>query len=558
MLDPALGADVPLGHAKKTHILTASNGLKVGLIGLAEREWLVTVNSLPPDLVYQSASETAKKLAPELRRQGADIVIAITHAREPNDNKLARSVPAGLIDIILGGHDHFYGHSLINGCHVLRSGTDFRNLSYITAWRKQGGGWDIDIARQDIVRAIPRDSKAAELVEKISSGLRSKLERPIGYTAAPLDARFMTVRLKESNIGNFICDLMRLYYSADCTIMAAGTIRGDQVYPPGVLKSKDLMNWYRCCSAHSMGIWLTRLSFPFEDPVVVLRVKGQAILGALENGVSLYPALEGRFPQVSNIRFSFNPQQPAGQRVHNVTVGGEPVDLSRRYLLATRDYMARGKDGFDSLLYEALGGEAEEIVSDENGILISMLLRQYFMSLRTLGLWGMPQAVAEDEKSSTKEARHDVATHFQLKVHDTLHECHPIKSPAASRANSPLPGAPHVAQQKPTDVIATVERQHEDDSDDEEEPLGEDEHRGQMHTSADHHDHHSRRFKIMRQVLRKWARIAGLADRLSLPNEQNEGEFQVGTDGSVPTGMEWMRWTRAIAPRVEGRIVCVG
>lgn len=72
---------------------------------------------------------------------------------------------------------------------------------------------------------------------------------------------------------------MRYYYEADACIMAAGTIRGDQVYPPGVLKLRDIVN-----------------CFPFEDPVVVIKVTGKAILEALENGVSNYPALEGGLP----------------------------------------------------------------------------------------------------------------------------------------------------------------------------------------------------------------------------------------------------------------------
>jgi len=49
--------------------------------------------------------------------------------------------------------------------------------------------------------------------------------------------------LKESNMGNFVCDLMRSHYSGDCCIIAAGTIRGDQIYPPGLLKVRDIMNW---------------------------------------------------------------------------------------------------------------------------------------------------------------------------------------------------------------------------------------------------------------------------------------------------------------------------
>jgi 5'-nucleotidase len=58
-------------------------------------------------------------------------------------------------------------------------------------------------------------------------------------------------------------------------------------------------------------------------------------------------------------------------------------------VLVTRGYMARGKDGFTSLLVKSEGGEAEEIVSEENGILISMMLRQYFMSLKIVGQWKM-------------------------------------------------------------------------------------------------------------------------------------------------------------------------
>ena len=39
VLDPALGADVSLAHCEKTRIIVSSNGIKVGFIGLAEREW---------------------------------------------------------------------------------------------------------------------------------------------------------------------------------------------------------------------------------------------------------------------------------------------------------------------------------------------------------------------------------------------------------------------------------------------------------------------------------------------------------------------------------------
>ena len=79
VLDPALGENVPLGNCKRTFMLTSSNGIKIGVIGLVEREWLDTINSLPPNLKYLSASATAAELAPKLREDGAEMVVVVSH-----------------------------------------------------------------------------------------------------------------------------------------------------------------------------------------------------------------------------------------------------------------------------------------------------------------------------------------------------------------------------------------------------------------------------------------------------------------------------------------------
>ena len=38
---------------------------------------------------------------------------------------------------------------------------------------------------------------------------------------------------------------------------------------------------------------------PMIDPLVLLEIQGSQIIECLENGVSMHPKLEGRFPQVS-------------------------------------------------------------------------------------------------------------------------------------------------------------------------------------------------------------------------------------------------------------------
>lgn len=74
-------------------------------------------------------------------------------------------------------------------------------------------------------------------------------------------------------------------------------------------------------------------------------------MSALENGVSQYPKLEGRFPQISGLKFAFNPKLPIGSRVDPkfVIVGDEYIQLTNKYRLATKAYVATGHDGYTSL-----------------------------------------------------------------------------------------------------------------------------------------------------------------------------------------------------------------
>ena len=82
-------------------------GRRVGLLGLVEREWLDTIATINSDQVeYEDYVTSARRLARELKGEGCEVVIALTHMRTPNDIRLAENVEE--IDIILGGHDHVY------------------------------------------------------------------------------------------------------------------------------------------------------------------------------------------------------------------------------------------------------------------------------------------------------------------------------------------------------------------------------------------------------------------------------------------------------------------
>ena len=63
--------------------------IKVGLLGLVEFEWLETLNMISLDeLDYEDYVEVANVLVKELQDDNCDIIIALTHMREPNDIRL--------------------------------------------------------------------------------------------------------------------------------------------------------------------------------------------------------------------------------------------------------------------------------------------------------------------------------------------------------------------------------------------------------------------------------------------------------------------------------------
>ena len=84
---------LPLGGAERSRIITWQ-GVRVGLMGLVEPEWLLTIPSIEEsDIRYVDFCETGRQLAAELAADGAELLVALTHMRTPNDLVLAAQVP---------------------------------------------------------------------------------------------------------------------------------------------------------------------------------------------------------------------------------------------------------------------------------------------------------------------------------------------------------------------------------------------------------------------------------------------------------------------------------
>lgn len=128
---------------------------------------------------------------------------------------------------------------------------------------------------------------------------------------------------------------MRKQVSADVAILNSGTLRSDKMFKAGIITLGDLNDIN-----------------PYRKTVTKVSITGAQLLVALEAGVSKYPALEGRFPQVSNIYFEFDPKKDPMSRINRNTIMviGKPLEMDHIYTLAIPSYLADGKDGYDILL----------------------------------------------------------------------------------------------------------------------------------------------------------------------------------------------------------------
>jgi len=329
----------PLANGIVTRMMDF-HGRKVGLIGLVEKEWLVTLATINPGEVdYEDFCPCARRLAKQLKEQErAEIVIALTHMRVPNDELLANEVPE--VDIILGGHDHHYDVKPVgpHGTYVLKSGTDFRDITALqleftdSAESGSKAFQVIDHKHVEIDSSIVEDPEMKVFVDGCMSKLGAAMDLVVGATAVDLDSRFASIRTKETNIGNFVTDVMRHALKADVAMLNSGTLRADAVIEQGEIKVRDLVNL-----------------LPMLDELCLLQLSGAQVLEALENSVSQYPRLEGRFAQVSGVSFQFDAAKPPNQRIveGSVRIGPDQLDLEKNYKLCTKDYLRQGKDGYD-------------------------------------------------------------------------------------------------------------------------------------------------------------------------------------------------------------------
>lgn len=362
---PAVAANIDFSNYPAVEALVAPytvldvNGEQVAVIGLTTPS--TPIASSPPDDVFFSDDliGVTQAAVAEIEAQGINKIILLTHTGIQTDLEIAPQLSG--VDVYIGGHSHtLLSNAYSAGANeypIMLEGADGNPIYYAQAGEYNTflGRLNVEFDADGVIvnaggdtillsRYITPDPAAQALVEELAAPILALREQSISAEATVLlDGDRSICRIEECALGNLIADSIRAETGADIAIQNGGGIRAN--IEPGDITVGDVLT-----------------VLPFGNLIATVQLSGADVWAALENGVSTVEVtdgvvsrsgLGGRFPQVSGLRFTFDPTQAAGSRIVSVEVLNdadeyEPLDLEATYFVGTNDFMLGGGDAYES------------------------------------------------------------------------------------------------------------------------------------------------------------------------------------------------------------------
>ena len=347
LIDLSTGKPVQWDNVQPAVMVEAA-GVKVGIIGvLTSRALQTTILANTPGLEIAPLAATITAEAQKLRRSGADLVVVAAHAGgrctefdDPDDTsscvpdaeimRVARDIPAGLVDHIMAGHHHNGMAHIVNGISITSGYSNTIAFSRVD--------FTVDRARNEVIarRVFPPQLAAAGLhneyeghalvpmpeVEAIAKLAATEAEaqkqESLGVTLA---GAFELERSVESPLSNLMTEALLDSFEADIAIHNVfGGIRN--VLPAGELTYGAVYEM-----------------FPFDNVVTILDISGRDLRRIIAAQTHRKP----RLPGFSGMRVTVGCDGDKMKVVMRLADGREIVDTDRIQVIAN-DFLAFGGD----------------------------------------------------------------------------------------------------------------------------------------------------------------------------------------------------------------------
>jgi 5'-nucleotidase/UDP-sugar diphosphatase len=328
----------------RPNIIKKVGGVSIGIFGMTVPDDVM--NSPAPVVILGAGDpellmEIAAQQVAELRTNGAEVVICLSHLGVLYDRALAATVPG--IDIIVGGHDHyvFERPEVVTNPEgkptlILQAGSHYEYVGRLRFTLDAGA------VKVSSYKLLPVDERVRPLPQV--QGVVDELKRGIVDTYGDVyELRLATAVCdletatepnrpeRDSAMGDLITDALRAKTGTDIAITANGLI-SEGIFK-GPIVGIDLFRPVSYGYDQATGLGLKIATF---------RITGAELIKSLEIGLAYLGINEDFFLQVSGISFAYDPRAAAGARVllQSVRVHGQPLDPYRTYSVTVNEAIA--------------------------------------------------------------------------------------------------------------------------------------------------------------------------------------------------------------------------
>ncbi|PLR54335.1 bifunctional UDP-sugar hydrolase/5'-nucleotidase [Chimaeribacter arupi] len=348
-------------------------GVKIAVIGLTTDDTAKIGNPENfTDIVFHKPADEAKVVVEELRKtEKPDVIIAATHmghyddgnhgSNAPGDVEMARSLPSGYLDMIVGGHsqdpvcmagenkkqvdyvpgtpcapDRQNGTWIVQahewGKYVGRADFTFRNGEFTLKHyqlipvnlKKKVEKADGSSERVYYTQEIAENSDMLKLLTPFENQGKAQLEVKVGSVNGHLEGDRSKVRFVQTNLAHLLLAAQKERAGADFAVMSGGGIR-DSI-ESGDITYKDVLKVQ-----------------PFGNTLVYVDLKGSEVERYLA-AVANMKVDSGAYAQFIDVSLTAD-----GNGVSDVTINGQPLQADKTYRMATLSFNATGGDGYPKI-----------------------------------------------------------------------------------------------------------------------------------------------------------------------------------------------------------------
>lgn len=357
----------------KPYALFDRQGIKIAVIGLTTDDTAKIGNpEYFTDIEFHAPAKEARRVVEQLRNsEKPDVIIAATHmghyddgkhgSNAPGDVEMARSLPAGYLDMIVGGHSQDpvcmadKNHKQVDYVPGTPCAPDRQNGTWIVQaheWGKYVGRADFQFRNGELklvhyqlipvnlkkkvdkadgsservyyTQEIAQDPGMMKLLTPFQDKGKAQLEVKIGSVDRKLEGDRSKVRFVQTNLARVLLAAQMERANADFAVMSGGGVR-DSI-EPGDITYKNVLKVQ-----------------PFGNTLVYADMTGREVEKYLAVVANMKPD-SGAYAQFANVSLLAD-----GTGVSQVKINGQPLQADKTYRMATLNFNALGGDGYPKI-----------------------------------------------------------------------------------------------------------------------------------------------------------------------------------------------------------------